>query len=271
MPFKPRDVPPEVEDAVREQAAAIASLVVAARSRLVRAGRTYRAGLRAALTAASLGRTGVPATSIGSRGRALVTAEAARHGAIVSEVVTSVATDAAAVGRESMADQLDYWRRTRPDLVIGGRERFARQLLNEGLLEVYSVERYTSEAVHRMRQQLSRSTLAGETIEQTIAALERQATIPRHRADTIARTETSFALHRQQRLDIGAAVGDDDLVELWLKQLVATFDRRTGDDSKFVHGQSRRPDQPFRDNEGRVYQLPPNRPNDREVVVWVPR
>lgn len=56
-----------------------------------------------------------------------------------------------------------------------------------------------------------------------------------------------------------------------VKILMATFDNRTGQDSWNQHGQIRRPTEPFEyvaDNGDRsFYQHPPNRPNDREIVV----
>lgn len=58
---------------------------------------------------------------------------------------------------------------------------------------------------------------------------------------------------------------DDELGDM-VKILCATFDDRTGWDSYQVHGQIRLPDQAFEWADG-AYQHPPNRPNDREVVV----
>jgi hypothetical protein len=65
------------------------------------------------------------------------------------------------------------------------------------------------------------------------------------------------------------------------KRLVATFDDRTGQDSVDLNGQTVDVHEPFRwevkDARGRktgkvvLYMQPPNRPNDREVVVaWLP-
>lgn len=51
------------------------------------------------------------------------------------------------------------------------------------------------------------------------------------------------------------------------KKIVATWDTRTAYDSKVVHGQIRTVDETFLDGAGRVYLLPPARPNDREVVI----
>jgi len=57
-----------------------------------------------------------------------------------------------------------------------------------------------------------------------------------------------------------------------VKILVAGFDDRTGWDSYQVHGQIRRLDEPFewvtKNGETIAYMTPPNRPNDREVVVF---
>lgn len=63
----------------------------------------------------------------------------------------------------------------------------------------------------------------------------------------------------------GLRAADDDLGDV-VKVLSATFDNRTGWDSYQVHGQLRRTDEPF-EWAGGLYQHPPNRPNDREVVV----
>lgn len=82
-------------------------------------------------------------------------------------------------------------------------------------------------------------------------------------AERIVRTESMAALGR------GAweanREADDQLGDV-VKVLAATFDDRTGADSYAVHGQIRRPDEAFESWFG-LYQHPPNRPNDREVVV----
>ena len=58
---------------------------------------------------------------------------------------------------------------------------------------------------------------------------------------------------------------DDQLGDM-CKILSATFDDRTAADSYAVHGQIRLPDEAFESWFG-LYQHPPNRPNDREIVV----
>jgi hypothetical protein len=84
--------------------------------------------------------------------------------------------------------------------------------------------------------------------------------------DRILRTETSAAYNGMQ---LAALIEEDsDPSDPMLKRLVATFDSRTGKDSVMLHGQVRPVRQPFFDPFfGKSYQAPPNRPNDREVVV----
>jgi len=86
---------------------------------------------------------------------------------------------------------------------------------------------------------------------------------PRYWAERIVRTETMGAYNRAGWETIRAA--DDELGDM-VKILCATFDNRTGWDSYQVHGQIRRPDEAF-EWAGGFYQHPPNRPNDREVVL----
>ncbi len=51
------------------------------------------------------------------------------------------------------------------------------------------------------------------------------------------------------------------------KKIIATFDKRTADDSRYVHGQIRKPGEYFMDGKGRQYLYPPARPNDRETII----
>lgn len=82
-------------------------------------------------------------------------------------------------------------------------------------------------------------------------------------AERIVRTEMMGAYNRagwEANRD-----ADDQLGDV-CKILSATFDDRTGADSFAVHGQIRLPDEAFESWFG-LYQHPPNRPNDREIVV----
>ena len=82
-------------------------------------------------------------------------------------------------------------------------------------------------------------------------------------AERIVRTETMGASNRanwETIRHVNTQLGD------MVKILSATFDDRTGWDSYQVHGQIRRPEEAF-ECAGEFYQHPPNRPNDREIVV----
>lgn len=82
-------------------------------------------------------------------------------------------------------------------------------------------------------------------------------------AERLLRTETMFASNKGSFETFKQVEG---IVGEMLKILVATFDDRTGADSYAVHGQIRRTSEPFESWFG-PYMHPPNRPNDREVVV----
>lgn len=86
---------------------------------------------------------------------------------------------------------------------------------------------------------------------------------PAYWAQRIVRTEVMAAYARGTHENIHAAHKQlGDIVKI----LSAVFDDRTGADSYAVHGQIRRPEEPFEWWDGE-YLYPPNRPNDREVVV----
>jgi len=82
-------------------------------------------------------------------------------------------------------------------------------------------------------------------------------------AERLLRTETMAAQNRSGWETTRQA--QEELGDM-VKILSATFDDRTGWDSYLVHGQIRKPDEAFEGPFG-TYQHPPNRPNDREVVV----
>lgn len=86
---------------------------------------------------------------------------------------------------------------------------------------------------------------------------------PAHWAERIVRTES---MNGSNRAIWEANKGADEQLGDVVKILSATFDDRTGADSVAVHGQIRRPNEAFEWWDG-LYQHPPNRPNDREVVV----
>lgn len=83
-------------------------------------------------------------------------------------------------------------------------------------------------------------------------------------AERIVRTEMMGAYNRggwEANREANEQLGD------MIKVLSATFDDRTASDSYAYHGMIRRPDEAFEAWGGHLYQHPPNRPNDREIVV----
>lgn len=86
---------------------------------------------------------------------------------------------------------------------------------------------------------------------------------PAHWAERILRTETMAAHGRAAWESIrGANAELGDMVKI----ISCTFDSRTGADSYAVHGQIRRPEEAF-DSWFGQFMHPPDRPNDRGVVV----
>lgn len=83
-------------------------------------------------------------------------------------------------------------------------------------------------------------------------------------AERIVRTESMFS-YNSSGWRAMVETHDADFPDM-KRIIVATFDSRTADDSKYVHGQIRGVREQFYD--GKKYYLhPPNRPNDRECVV----
>lgn len=136
---------------------------------------------------------------------------------------------------------------------------------------------YGPPVVKKIRDQLTLSMLQGEGIEETIdrvAGTDGAFANQRWRAERIVRTESAFSY------GVAKQVGMQELrreVPKLQKRLVATNDDREGDDSKELNGQTVDVDKPFvwvvKDSRGRPtgkvvrYMQPPNRPNDREIVI----
>lgn len=126
--------------------------------------------------------------------------------------------------------------------------------------------RYGLATIGDFEQELQTGILARRSWAEQKAAIVTKSSFlqgkPAFWAERIVRTESMGAYAR------GAweanREADDQLGDM-LKILSATFDGRTGSDSIAVHGQIRRPDEAFESWFG-LYQHPPNRPNDREVI-----
>lgn len=266
------EIPPEVLAALRGMLSALARVRPAHVKRLLAIARESQAALEARLKALAPGRY----TTQEVRGklvqvRAAVEVLGVDYGRKVGDEIEAVGRLASTIGRDGLVDQVKAWGTEFPQAArLLSRPRDASDVLDPGLLEYYqrSRETYGLEAITKMRGVLARSALEGRTIVETWEDLSKQLDMPEWRAERIVRTEQSFAANRRQILDAIDTYGDD-AEEIFAKQLVATFDNRTGEDSVRVHEQVRRLIEPFNDGK-RDYQHPPNRPNDREVVVLVP-
>ena len=130
------------------------------------------------------------------------------------------------------------------------------------------LERYGDEVVQHFERRLQMRALTGaswaDTRKSLVDGSEFLKGAPMHWAERIVRTETMSA-HNRAAYDAQAEIGDQ-IGGGMVRILCATFDSRTSADSYAVHGQIRRMNEPFQDWT-HSYMTPPNRPNDREVVV----
>lgn len=129
------------------------------------------------------------------------------------------------------------------------------------------LDRYGLQVVSKFEEELQRAVVTRKPWEEVKNALIGRSPFlqdkPRFWAERIVRTELMGAYNRAGWEANREA--DDQLGDM-VKILSATFDDRTGSDSFAVHGQIRLPDEAFQSWFG-LYQHPPNRPNDREIVV----
>lgn len=270
--LKAPNIPPEVLAIVRKQIAALARIEPRHRAKLLAISRDIRAALERQLKTLAPGRyTTQQMRVVLVQARAIADILGAEFGQRIGVELQALGSAAATVGRDSLAEQIVAWSSKHPGAFnhVVPLEA-AADVLDKGLIEYYRVSRetYGMEAITKMRAVMSRGSLAGQTIAQTWEQMAPAVGMPEWKAERIVRTEQSFALHRRQALDMHEMFGDR--VGEWRKELVATLDGRTGQDSIFVNHQTRKINEPFVDNIGNVYQHPPNRPNDREVVVYVP-
>lgn len=129
------------------------------------------------------------------------------------------------------------------------------------------LDRYGENVVGAFEEQLQLRFLARKPWAEVRDALVQESPFlqgkPAHWAERIVRTEVMGANNRAGWESIREASREfDDMV----KVLSATFDNRTAADSYAVHGQIRRPSEAFASWYG-LFQHPPDRPNDRGVVV----
>ena len=134
------------------------------------------------------------------------------------------------------------------------------------------LQRYGFEVVRQFERQLAIGVATRKPFDEIREALVDKSPFlqgaPRSWAERLTRTEVFGAYSRGAHAAMQRAQEDiGDMVRI----LVATFDARTGADSYAVHGEVRGMNEPFEyvdyDGEHTTFMTPPNRPNDREVVV----
>jgi hypothetical protein len=127
--------------------------------------------------------------------------------------------------------------------------------------------RYGSDVIEHFEKKLQKGIVGRKSLDEMREDITAESPFlqgaPRHWADRIVRTELAGAHNRAQWESVREA--DDQLGDM-VKILSATFDERTAADSYAVHGQIRRPEEAFETWQG-LFQHPPARPNDREVVT----
>lgn len=269
-----REIPPEVLAVILAQRDELEALVPVHRAALVAAAQSIQEELWTQLK--GLAPNSLASQMVAQRRveiGAIIDNLGRDYGIRVGDAIEDAARIAAEIGRDGLIDQLVAWApEGAPAIRRVGTVAKAAGVLDEGLLEYHRASKatYGMEAIQKMRGAMSRSALAGESIVEAFPTIAEAAEIPEWRAERIVRTETSYAANRSELKQLDGMYTPEAAKEVFVKELVTSFDQRTGEDSIFVDGQIRKLDQNFEDNEGRSYPHPPNRPNDREVMVIVP-
>jgi hypothetical protein len=218
----------------------------------------------------------------GMRGLAVEGAEEAAASAARGTVSYLTAAEAAYAGVGAAPLALDEARVT-DAAVEGARASVLRRLASSGKPSADPTEpshpaakgilqRYGMNVIGHFEDVLRIGLVTRAPLETVRANLIEQSPFlkgaPASWAERIARTETIASYNRAGYEATREA--DEQLGDL-VKILAATFDNRTGGDSWGVHGEVRRPEEAFEyvDYKGAhtLFQHPPNRPNDREIVV----
>lgn len=267
------DIPDEVLVALQGMLTALEEVRPAHIKRLMRISKEVQAALEARLKALAPGSyTTQEVRGKLSQVRAAIEVLGVEFGRRVGSEMEHIGKVASRIGHDGLIAQLKAWEPQFPGAArLLSNPKAASDALDANLLEYYqrSRETYGLNAIARMKGVLARSALEGRTIVEAWEGMSEHLALPQWKAERIVRTEQTFASSRRQILDTIDAYGDE-AEEVFAKQLHATFDNRTGSDSVRVHGQVRSLTEPFSDGR-REYQHPPNRPNDREVMLLVPR
>jgi hypothetical protein len=137
-----------------------------------------------------------------------------------------------------------------------------------------SVRLYGQPTIKAVEHQMALSLTSGDNVGDAIDRVQDAIAGERWRAERIVRTEMSYSFGVTKQASMVAVQQEIPSLQ---KRLVATHDDRTGDDSKELDGQTVDVTRPFKwvvknahgVPTGKVvyYMQPPNRPNDREVVI----
>lgn len=141
-----------------------------------------------------------------------------------------------------------------------------------------SVARYGAPTIRAVEHQMALSLTSGDNVHDAVTRVQDAIAGERWRAERIVRTEMSYSFGVTKQASMVELRREIPQLK---KRLVATWDDRTGKDSKELDGQTVDVHQPFvwhvKDSHGNPtgkvvhYMQPPNRPNDREVVIpWRP-
>lgn len=201
--------------------------------------------------------------------RAIQRIVAGQLGTGMGNVLTKGGRISAKIARASLAAQLEEAAQLYGIRPVKLAE--ATAVLSPGLLEHYRNSRltYGADAIAAMRAALSQSILQGETLAQTSERLAQRLVLEPWRAERIARTETSNAGHRTELEAMQQLEADGG--GTWLKELVTLYDDRTGADSIKVDGQQRPLNRDFYSPDlDKHFAHPPDRPNDRGTMIFVP-
>lgn len=157
-----------------------------------------------------------------------------------------------------------------------------------------SLSRYGAHVVTRAEEELAASLALGESTHQAMDRLDGMVDGEWYRAERIVRTEYAHAYNGEHRetYDAASEEFDGDLWSQWSEHVSADgspLDDRVAVDSLAMHGQVARPGElftqpptsPAPDAKGRTdvpaglvgqsWEFPPNRPNDRSVLIpWRP-
>ena len=208
-------------------------------------------------------------------------------GGRIHKHLRDVAGTAAELGARHGADEFKllakHFTGTEPVLSIDRAAVFRGLVsdVNSSLLFRYQLvsKSWSQNAITNVERALSVGTLAGKHLEDVIDDVMGKTGIledERWKAERIVRTESSYAHGATKHRTMEKT--QEDLGRPLHKRLITTFDDRTGDDSFLVHGQTVPVSKPFSWKHKRRgqwvvtrYMHPPNRPNDREVVIpWDP-